>query len=253
MLTVRRDLRVERAVVGAVLFAVVAVAWAYLFALAAAMGEMGSSLAMPMTADWTVRDWAFMAAMWAVMMIGMMLPSASPMILSYRSFIESGALNGSTSVFTAGYLVAWTGFAVLAAAAQWALHNVALVSPMGVATTPVAGVLLAGAGVFQFTKLKQACLGKCRTPLGFLMTQWRDGIRGALVMGLRHGVYCVACCWALMVLLFVLGVMNLVWVAVLAAIVLVEKVAPRGDVLTRVLGAGLITWGTWLIVGGIVQ
>jgi predicted metal-binding membrane protein len=252
MLTVGRDVGVERALVGVVLFAVVALAWAYLFALAAAMGEMSSSLAMPMTADWTVRDWAFMATMWAVMMIGMMLPSASPMIMSYRSFTRSGSLTGSTSAFATGYLVAWVGFAVLAAAAQWALHNLALVSPMGVATTPVAGTFLAGAGIFQFTKLKQACLGKCRTPLGFLMTQWRDGTRGAMVMGARHGVYCVTCCWALMVLLFVLGVMNLAWVAVLAAIVLVEKVAPRADALTRLLGAGLITWGAWLIVNGVV-
>lgn len=251
MLTVRSDLRVERAVVGAVLLAVVAVAWAYIFALAAAMSEEGSSLAMPMTADWTVRDWAFMATMWAVMMIGMMLPSASPMILSYRSFTRSEALTGSASLFAAGYLVAWVSFAVLAAAAQWALHNVALVSPMGVATTPLAGAFLAGAGAFQFTKLKQACLGKCRTPLGFLMTQWRDGIGGAMVMGLRHGTYCVTCCWALMVLLFVVGVMNLAWVAVLAAIVLVEKVAPRADVLTRLLGAGLITWGAALIISGL--
>jgi predicted metal-binding membrane protein len=180
----------------------------------------------------------------------MMLPSASPMIVSYRSFTRSGSLPGSTSVFASGYLVAWVGLAVLAATAQWALHNVALVSSMGVATRPVAGVFLVGAGAFQFTKLKRACLGTCRTPMGFLMTQWRDGCGGALAMGVRHGVYCVMCCWALMALLFVLGVMNLAWVAVLAAIVLIEKVAPRADVLTRVLGAGLITWGAWLIVGG---
>ncbi|MDH3262187.1 MAG: DUF2182 domain-containing protein [Acidimicrobiia bacterium] len=250
MLTVRTTPRVDRAIVVAVILTVVAVAWAYLFVLTAAVGEMGSSLAMPMTADWTLRDWVFMAAMWSVMMIGMMLPSASPMIVSYRSFARTGSLKGSTPVFAAGYLVAWVGLAVVAAAGQWALHNVALVSAMGVATTPVAGAFLVGAGAFQFTKLKRACLGKCRTPMGFLMTQWRDGRRGALVMGVRHGVYCVTCCWALMALLFVLGVMNLAWVAVLAAIVLMEKVAPRPDVLTRVLGAGLVTWGSWLIVGG---
>ena len=248
MLTDRAAPGVDRAVVVSVIFVVVAVAWAYLFAFAAAMGEMGSSLAMPMTADWTLKDWVFMAAMWSAMMIGMMLPSASPMIVSYRSFTHSGSLTGSTSVFAAGYVVTWVGLAMLAAAAQWALHNAALVSPMGVATTPVAGAFLVGAGAFQFTKLKRACLGNCRTPMGFLLTQCRDGRRGALVMGVRHGVYCVTCCWALMVLLFVLGVMNLALVAVLAAIVLMEKVAPRADVLTPVLGAGLIAWGTWLIV-----
>ena len=248
MLTDRAAPKIDRAIVVAVLFAVVGGAWAYLFVLAAAMGEMGSSLAMPMTADWTLRDWVFMSAMWAVMMIGMMLPSASPMIVSYRSFTRNGSLTGSTSVFATGYLVAWVGLAMLAAAAQWALHNGALVSPTGVATTPVAGVFLVGAGAFQFTKLKRACLGQCRTPMGFLMTQWRDGRRGALVMGVRHGVYCVTCCWALMALLFVLGVMNLAWVAVLAAVVLIEKVAPRADVLTPVLGAALIAWGAWLIV-----
>lgn len=240
--------KVDRAIVVAVLFAVVGGAWAYLFVLAAAMGEMGSSLATPMTADWTLRDWVFMASMWAVMMIGMMLPSASPMIVSYRSFTRNGSLTGSTAVFATGYLVAWVSLALLAAAAQWALHNGAFVSAMGVATKPVAGAFLVGAGAFQFTKLKRACLGQCRTPMGFLMTQWRDGRRGALVMGVRHGVYCVACCWALMALLFVLGVMNLAWVAVLAAIVLIEKAAPRADLLTPILGATLITWGTWLIV-----
>ncbi len=251
MLTVRRAPGVDRAIVVAVLFALVVMAWVYLFILATAIGETGSSLAMPMTADWTVRDWVFMAAMWSVMMIGMMLPSASPMIVSYRSFTRSGSLSGSTSVFATGYLVAWVGFSVLAAAAQWVLHNITLVSPMGVATTPVAGVLLIGAGAFQFTKLKRACLKKCRTPMRFLMTQWRDGRSGALVMGVRHGLNCVTCCWALMVLMFVLGVMNLAWVAVLAAIVLIEKVAPRADVLTAVLGAGLIAWGTWLIAVGL--
>ncbi len=251
MLIARRSHAAERAVVLGVLVTLVAGAWAYLVVLAAARGEMDSSLAMPMTGDWTARDWAFMTTMWVVMMTGMMLPAASPMIVSYRSFARSGSLTGSTPLFVAGYLVTWTLFGMVAAAAQWALHDAKLVSPMGVAAASIAGALLIGAGAFQFSAVKQACLGKCRTPLGFLMTQWRDGRRGALLMGVRHGGYCVGCCWALMALLFVLGVMNLVWVAVLAAIVLVEKVAPRGDDLARLLGGGLIAWGAWLVVSAV--
>lgn len=250
MLTATRSRQADRVILAFVLGGVALVAWLYLFALAAAMGDMSSRLAMPMSAQWTVRDWSFMTTMWVVMMIGMMLPSAFPMITAYHQFTRSESVEGSTPLFTVGYLVMWTAFAMVAAGLQWLLHNAALVTPMGVSASPIlGGSLLLAAGAFQFTPLKSACLNECRTPVGFLMTEWRDGRKGALVMGMRHGAYCVTCCWALMVLLFVLGVMNLVWVAVLAGIVIVEKVTPRPEIVTSVLGGLLILWGAGLVVG----
>lgn len=151
------------------------------------------------------------------------------------------------------YVVVWAGFSIVAAGANWALHQGGLMTGMSGAALPlIAGLLLVAAGMFQWTPLKNACLTRCRSPLAFLMTEWRDGRRGALVMGVRHGVYCVLCCWALMSLLFVLGVMNLVWIAVLTAIVLMEKVAPGGIWISRGLGVLLIGWGAWTISGSLV-
>jgi len=250
MLTVQRPRYADRAILVLVLAGVISVAWLYLFALAAAMGDMASRLAMPMSAQWSTRDWLFMTTMWVVMMVGMMLPSASPMIAAYHQFARGETVAGSTPLFTAGYLVTWSTFAMVAAALQWALHNAALITPMGASASPAfGGALLVAAGAFQFTSLKTGSLGQCRTPMGFLMTEWRDGRRGALVMGMRHGVYCVTCCWALMVLLFVLGVMNLAWVAVLAVVVVVEKITPRAGLVTSLVGGLLILWGGGLIVG----
>jgi predicted metal-binding membrane protein len=133
---------------------------------------------------------------------------------------------------------------ILATLAQWGLHSAALLSPMMVSTSPIlGGLVLLAAGGFQWTPLKYTCLTHCRSPLGFLMTDWREGHRGALIMGLQHGMYCVGCCWFLMALLFVAGVMNLLWVAAIAAFVLVEKVVPRGDLVGRVAGGGLVLAG----------
>lgn len=229
-----------------VLGLVAVIAWAHLFAMAAAMDEMGSALAMPMTVAWTLRDWFVMTTMWIVMMIGMMLPSVSPMVAAYGGF---NAGRRSTPAFLLGYVVVWSLFAVAAAAGQWLLHGLALVTPMGVSASPaLAGGLLVAAGVYQFTPLKRACLRSCRTPLAFLMTEWRDGRWGGLLMGVRHGVFCVGCCWALMGLLFVLGVMNLAWIAVLALIVLIEKLTPPGRLFGAATGFTLVLWGIALIV-----
>lgn len=224
------------------------IAWAYLFVLAARMDEMGSSLAMPMTSAWTGRQTVVMFTMWAVMMVGMMLPSAVPMITAYATTVRSpnATLRGSTPAFVIGYLAAWSAFAAVATAAQWILHDATLVDPMGTSTSNVlGGVILLSAGAYQFTNLKVACLKQCRSPLGFLLNSWRPGTRGALVMGLHHGTFCIGCCWALMGLLFVLGVMNLWWITVIAALVLLEKIVPS-VMLTRVIGSALIIWGTAL-------
>jgi predicted metal-binding membrane protein len=151
-------------------------------------------------------------------------------------------------MFLLGYLLVWTAFSALAALAQWALHATALLSPKMVSTSPLlGGLLLIAAGVFQWTPLKRACLSHCRSPLSFLMTDWREGKFGALLMGLKHGVFCTGCCWVLMALLFVAGVMNMWWVAVITILVLIEKVVPRGLQIGRVAGVGLALWGVLMI------
>ena len=156
-----------------------------------------------------------------------------------------------TMVFLAGYVLVWMGFSMLASLAQWGLHSLALLSPMMVSTSPIlGGLILVAAGVLQWTPLKSTCLTHCRSPLGFLMTEWREGPRGALIMGLHHGGYCVGCCWSLMALLFVAGVMNLLWVATIAAFVLVEKVVPRGELVGRIAGGVLVLAGLVLLSRG---
>lgn len=240
-----------RLVMGSGVVVVTIAAWAYLVLLSARMGSMGSPLAMPMTSAWTTQDIVLMWTMWAVMMVGMMLPSAVPMIAAYMTTIrsENTSLAGSTPAFVAGYIVSWSAFAAIATSSQWFLHDASLVDAMGTSTSnALGGVILVGAGVYQFTDLKRACLNQCRTPLGFMLNAWRPGRVGALIMGLHHGSFCIGCCWALMGLLFVLGVMNLWWIALVAALVLLEKVVPS-TTLTRVVGAGLTVWGIGLAIG----
>ncbi len=230
-----------------------ALSWMYLAFVATRTGDMASVLSMPMTPAWSGAQAALMAVMWAVMMAAMMLPSAIPMVLAYDSLDRGtgGDRGGSTPLFVAGYVVVWAAFAVSATALQWSLASVALVDGMGVVTQSwFSGVLLIGAGVVQFSPGKLRSLGACRTPMGFLMTSWREGKAGALRMGLHHGRLCLGCCWSLMILLFVLGVMNLAWVAVLAIFVLAEKVAPRGVMVSRVGGVVLALWGAVVVIGG---
>lgn len=237
-------------VAGMVVFTVAS--WTYLAVVAASMDDMSSMLAMPMTSAWSPAQAALMAVMWAVMMAAMMLPSAVPMVFAYDRMDRGSAAGsgGSTTLFVTGYVIVWSGFAVAATGLQWILHSIALVDGMGVATQPwLAGGLLIGAGVVQFTPGKMRSLGACRTPMGFLMTSWREGRAGALQMGIHHGRLCLACCWSLMVLLFVLGVMNLAWVAVLAVFVLGEKVAPRGELISRFGGLVLMVWGVAVVIG----
>ena len=212
---------------------------------------MDSSFAMPMTSAWTGQDVVLMWTMWSVMMAAMMLPSAAPMISAYARTARSGTpgVHGSTTLFVVGYLLTWSCFALLATGAQWALHEAALVDAMGAATSRwLGGVLLAGAGAYQFTNAKDACLRQCRSPLSFLLNQWRNGGAGAAVMGLRHGALCVGCCWVLMTVLFVLGVMNLWWIALVAAMVLLEKLT-SSPWIPRALGGFLVLWGVALMAG----
>jgi predicted metal-binding membrane protein len=252
----------ERLAVLAGLAGVTVLAWGYLALDAARMGgmsaggPMGMPAMQPMWVPWGPLELALTFAMWAMMMVAMMVPSAAPMILLFaavcRKRVELGGPYVPTAAFVLGYVAVWTAFSVAATLAQWGLHSAALLSPMTVAASPLlGGALLVAAGAWQWMPLKDACLAKCRSPLGFLLTEWRDGTRGAWVMGLRHGAYCTGCCWALMALLFVGGVMNLLWVVAIAAFVLVEKVAPAGGLLGRVAGVGLVAWGGWMVVAAL--
>ncbi|MGM0826503.1 MAG: DUF2182 domain-containing protein [Pseudomonadota bacterium] len=191
--------------------------------------------------------------MWSVMMVAMMLPSASPMLLTFLRIHQQrerkAGASSATWVFIAGYLAVWLAFAGAAAVMQWALQQSALLSSsMGHVTPLLGGALLLTAGAFQFSNLKQACLNKCRSPLSFLMTEWREGKSGALIMGIRHGAYCAGCCWALMLLMFVGGVMSLVWMAGLAVYFLAEKLLPQAERISRICGVLLAGAGMVILL-----
>ena len=211
--------------------------------------EFGADmLIMPRMTQWRGADLLLVFLMWTIMMAAMMLPSATPTIRLYarigRERRGGDRALSATWMFVAGYLAVWTGFSLLATLAQWALLAMRLVSPMMESASPtLSAALLLAAGAFQFTPLKHACLAKCRSPLGFLLTEWRDGPAGAFVMGVRNGAFCAGCCWSLMLLLFVFGVMNLLWIVALTALVLLEKVLPRSRWLSRGTGIALLAWG----------
>jgi predicted metal-binding membrane protein len=255
-------LKRDRAVVLTGLVALSALAWGYLAHEARVMTHTGicSCAGMKMSGPdlqpWSGSTLFPLFLMWAEMMVAMMVPSAAPMILTFatvnRKRREQERPFVPTGVFLAGYLAVWTAFSALASLAQWVLHSTALLSPMMAGTSPVlGGVLLMAAGIFQWSPFKHACLAHCRSPLAFLLTDWRDGRLGAFVMGLKHGAYCTGCCWILMALLFVAGVMNVAWVAAISILVLLEKIAPRGLHLGRMVGLGFAAWGAWMLIAKI--
>jgi predicted metal-binding membrane protein len=260
-------LRRDRAVVIAALVFVTALAWADIIFVAddVAMDGMdmtgfrmipaGQGLMMPATAPWQPLEFYYVFAMWAVMMIGMMTPSAAPMILIYarvgRQALVSGHPFAASGWFAAGYLIAWVGFSLAATSAQWALERAAMLTPMmESASGLLGGIVLIAAGFYQWTPVKEACLSYCQAPLTFIMRHggFRPDPRGALALGLRHGLYCIGCCWALMLLLFVGGVMNVLWIAALAMLVLLEKAVPFGYFIPRVAGCASIASGVWLLL-----
>jgi predicted metal-binding membrane protein len=251
--------RRDRILIFGYVAAVTVLSWGYLFYLDHQMSsarqhdkmimEMGMSMAMP----WTTADIFFTFAMWVVMMVGMMAGSALPVMLLFAGAHTrrgGGRAPVIVLIFGLGYLTVWVGFSACATLAQWALHHAAVLSPEMAASSPqIGGAILCVAGVYQLTPFKRACLMHCQSPLGFLMTRWRDGTSGALRMGMRHGAYCLGCCWALMCVLFVVGVMNLVWVATLALFVSFEKNGAAGAVVARVAGAAMIVVGVLLFAG----
>ncbi len=242
-------------VIGGLVFVCLA-SWLYILTGAGIdMREMASTTRdtmMTMNLAWTPAYFALMLAMWWVMMVAMMLPSAGPMVLLFaavnRKRCQQGQPYTLTGFIAAGYLFAWGGFSLVAVVLQWGLEQLALLSQMVQTTSPYLGAaLLIAAGVYQLTPLKQACLRHCRSPLQFIAYHWRQGAGGAFRMGLEHGLFCLGCCWVLMALLFYGGVMNLAWVAGLALYVLVEKLVPAGHRISRFAGALLILWGLWVL------
>lgn len=217
-------------------------------------GPAAMNMAMPHMQEWSATDLLLLFVMWSIMMVAMMLPSASPMILLFASVNrrrrERAVPSVRTAIFTAGYLGLWIAFSALAALVQWSLHRAALLSPDMASASPVfGGVLLLSAGIYQWLPVKNVCLTRCRSPLSFIQTEWREGSAGAVVMGLRHGLFCLGCCWVLMLLLFVAGVMNLIWVAAIAGFILLEKLAPGGQWVGKATGVLLAAWGAWLLTG----
>jgi predicted metal-binding membrane protein len=261
---VRRD----RAVVAVALAVVAVSAWAYVFWLATNM-SVGAEPGMPKTdmarmsmpvmlapefRPWSAGEFAFTMAMWTVMMVAMMTPSAAPMVLTYaaigrKAWAENKPF-AATGWFLTGYLLVWTGFSLVVTAAQFALTQAALLDPMMASSSRAfGGIVLIAAGAYQWTPLKDACLAQCQSPLMFIQRQggFRREPSGAVLLGLRHGAYCLGCCWMLMMLLFVGGVMNVLWIAAISAFVLMEKVFPYGRLLARAAGALLIAAGAGLL------
>ncbi|MBI4342062.1 MAG: DUF2182 domain-containing protein [Candidatus Omnitrophica bacterium] len=240
----------DRLAIGAGLACVTTVSWAYLIQDTRTMDCMAmmASLSGPQQRAWSLIEVWWLFVMWAVMMVAMMAPSVAPTALTFAAVSRRRRQQNrpfvSTSVFLGGYLAVWTLFSAVAAAGQWVLHTTALLSSSMVLLSPAAsGGLLILAGIFQFTPLKRACLVHCQSPLTFLMTEWREGALGTLLMGARHGAFCVGCCWLLMAVLFAVGVMHLGWVALISAVVLIEKIAPARGWVSRISGMLLVAWG----------
>lgn len=247
----------DRALVWACLAVTTALAWAYLVHLDRQMSSsmeydtMMAKMGMTTEMSWRAADVFFTFTMWAVMMVGMMAGTAAPVLLLFAAARAGRGERGArlaVLMFGLGYVTVWVGFSVCAALAQWTLHQTAMLTPTMAASSPyLAGAILIVAGAYQLTPWKGTCLTRCRSPLGFLMTSWRDGQLGALQMGVRHGSYCLGCCWALMCVLFVVGVMNLVWVAALTGFVLFEKIGPAGVIVARLAGTGMVLVGILMI------
>jgi predicted metal-binding membrane protein len=240
--------------VGLGIAVVLTVSWGYVVYMVWGMAHMDVSahwLLMPRMDNWNGTDILLVFVMWAIMMAAMMLPAAVPVLLLFarvnHARYRQRQANLATGVFGLGYLTVWVGFSLLVTLAQWGLLTARLISPMMDSLSPAfSSVLLLAAGAYQFTRFKYACLSRCRSPLSMLMTDQGDGMRGAYFMGLRQGAYCAGCCWLLMALLFAFGVMNLVWIAALSLLVLLEKLLPQPRWFSYLVGVVWLAWGVWL-------
>ncbi|HZW43947.1 MAG TPA: DUF2182 domain-containing protein [Dermatophilaceae bacterium] len=240
--------RADRTAVFVSLAGVTAIAWTFTVRLNGGMSMPPRSMDMASAMPSAGHQLVLLSAMWAAMMVGMMIPSATPMIIAYADWTRRGSASasrlGTVASFLSGYVLIWVGFSLLAAILQLTLEQPGLLTELGAIRRPgPGGVVLVLAGLFQITPWKQTCLRRCRTPVAFLIAEWRDGATGALIMGVRHGAYCLGCCWTLMAVLFVVGTMHLVWMAAIAGFILAEKVAPRALRIHYAGAAVLIGWG----------
>jgi predicted metal-binding membrane protein len=242
-----QNLKRDRIVVFVSLGGIAALAWLSVWQI---VGGMSTATGMMMTEPmaWSASDVAFAFVLWAVMMVAMMTPSVAPTIFLFaRLGQERAEPLARTWIFLLGYLCVWFGFSALAALGQWILHDAGLDSARAFNLSLIGGIVLILAGIFQWTPLKQTCLAQCRSPQSFFLTEWRDGARGALTMGFKHGIFCLGCCWLLMALLFVLGAMNLWWMVALTLLILVEKISPAGIWVSRIAGVVFVALGVWTI------
>ncbi len=244
----------DRWIIGVTLVLVAALCWAWITPMAVDMyGSRSGSSAWMMTKKWDLTHQALLFAMWTVMMIGMMLPSAAPALFLYGSVIrkspEGARATAYVYAFGGGYLVAWTAFSLFATVLQLLLSHWLMLSPMMEARARWFGAtLLVLGGIYQLTPLKRTCLASCRSPVLFITQHWKRGLFGGFRMGLEMGWYCLGCCWALMLLLFVGGVMNLWWIGALTIFVLLEKLAPLGAQGGRLSGLLIIALGIWTLL-----
>lgn len=220
------------------IFAVGILAWLWL-------AQVGTGMARAMTMPDMAMGLGVLAFMWAVMMIAMMVPAAAPSFLLYARMSREGL---NAAAYLAGYLGAWGAIGILYALSHWELQNLGLIGPgMRLSSAPAAGILLLAVGAWQWSPMKASCVSRCRSPLGFFMTDWREGPWGALLMGARYAGWCIGCCWMVMLVLFVAGAMSFVWAAVISLYVLAERVLPFGRQMDRLVGVGLMGWGIWLL------
>jgi predicted metal-binding membrane protein len=248
-------MRHDRALVFGGLAAVIVLSWVWLMmgaGLKMDEMDMGGGQIMLMAPPWTLGYAAMIFLMWIIMMAAMMLPSAAPAILLVAALTkqrgERHAIRAS-GVFALGYVAIWGVFSLIATGLQWGLDRAGLLSEtMASGSVVLAALLLFAAGVYQLTPWKQACLRHCRSPLEFLTRYWRRGPLGPMLAGAWHGVVCLGCCWMLMGLLFVGGLMNLLWIAGLALLVLIEKLFPLGPRVAQLTGVALIGWGAFVLV-----
>lgn len=230
-------------------------AWAYLFYQHQQMASQTmANMWMPPSEllAWRFIDFALVYFMWAVMMAAMMLPSAIPMILAFARVCRQRkqALHFQTYLFTSAYLSMWLLFSIALTLLQWQMHGLAWLSPMmdNRNSISAAGILFL-AGFYQFMPLKNACLTHCKTPMGFLLNEWQDGFLGAFKMGLKHGANCLGCCWTQMLIMFVVGVMNLLGMALITLLVILEKTMPfESKFICQAVGIGFFGWGTFLLM-----
>ncbi len=254
--TLEYILQKDRFVVLSGLFVMCILAWLYTVYLYRQMEVMNMDalfFAMPMTPTWTFLDFLLLFLMWFVMMIAMMTPAVTPLILIFAMVNRQKKQQQNpfvpTGYLLAGYFLVWAGFSLLATLLQWFLQQIAWLNPEMVTTNKIVGaVILVAAGLFQFTPLKHRCLKYCRTPIDFVHRNWKEGRQGALRMGIDNGMYCLGCCWMLMILLFVSGIMNLLWIVLIALFVLLEKAIARSNWISFIAGAALIVYGIMVLI-----